>query len=238
MKKLFWFCGGYPSLDASNEIIAAYMAGGCDGIEWTIPPNNPYKEQEHLQDRVRKARQNCSDYKKHLEQISNFKKKYPQAEVFPAVYEETVQEIGVDPLAHFCKDNDITALFLIGDFDEALIQSMKRYKLNLAISVTYYFTEEEIQRVKQNSGFVYLQAFPYKAEIEAGFNTERLQFCITSLRKMGISRPIYCAKGIKKPQDIKLISDAGADGYILGSNLMDLFDNLQVLTDEVKKYPK
>lgn len=238
MKKFFWLCGGYPSLEASDEIIDAYMDGGCDGIEWTIPPQDPYKDQSHLKERILKARENCPDCKKHLERMAKFKRKYSEAEVFPAIYEESVNEIGIEYLKHFCKENKIDTLFLIGDFEDEKLREIKNSGLKVATSVTYYFTGEEIKRVLQNNGFIYMQAFPYEAEIKAGFTTDRLQECINSLHTMGIQRPIYCAKGIKKPADIALISQSKADGYILGSSLMDYYGNLKELTNIVSRFQK
>ena len=37
MKTLCWLISGHPSMDESMSIIDAYVEGGCEGIEWTIP---------------------------------------------------------------------------------------------------------------------------------------------------------------------------------------------------------
>lgn len=237
MKKLFWLCGGYPQTEQCSAIADAYMAGGCDGVEWAIPPKNPYREQAHLLPYYRLARDNAPDALQHLHMMVQFRKQYPQAEVFPAIYQETVSEVGVDKLVALCLQCGIDTLFLIGTYDTSTLLALS-VRMKIATSVSYYMLSEELEKARADTGFIYLQALPYAPELEAGYTPARLKECIAILRSSGIDRPIYCAKGIKSPEHAAFVGASGADGYILGSAMVAYYGDLRALTEAVLAYPK
>lgn len=235
MKKFFWLCGGYPSMKACAAIVDAYMDGGCDGVEWAIPPANPYREQAHLLSYFDIARKNCPDPFAHLAQMALYLKKYPNAEVFPAIYQQTVDEIGVERLCSFCLSNGIRTLFLIGTYTPETVAALSAH-MSTATAVSYYMTDEELIKARKSNGFIYMQALPYQAELDAGYTKARLQECIGAMRNMGLTQPIYCAKGIRTPDDVAFVADSGADGFILGSALLQYYNDLPALTKAVQSF--
>ncbi len=237
MKKLFWLCGGYPLTEQCAAIADAYMAGGCDGVEWAIPPKNPYREQQHLLPYFEAARKNAPDAMQHLHMMAQFREKYPQAEVFPAVYQETVLEVGVEALCKVCLQCGIDTLFLIGTYETEILRELTK-KMKIATSVSYYMTREELDKAHADTGFIYMQALPYQAELDAGYTSARLGECIELMRSSGIDRPIYCAKGIKTPEQAAFVGTCGADGFILGSAMLSYYEDLSALTEAVRAFPK
>ncbi len=235
MKKFFWLCGGYPSMEACTAIVDAYMAGGCDGVEWAIPPANPYREQAHLLPYFEIARRNCPDPAAHLAQMAAYRKKYPSADVFPAVYQETVVELGVDRLCELCLSCGIHTLFLIGTFAPEIATALSK-RMQTATAVSYYMTEQELAKARQSSGFIYMQALPYQSELDAGYTKDRLRECICAMRGMGLTQPIYCAKGIRTPQDAAFVAASGADGFILGSAMLQYYGDLPALQEAVQSF--
>ncbi|HPX32486.1 MAG TPA: tryptophan synthase subunit alpha [Erysipelotrichaceae bacterium] len=239
MKMICWFLSGFPSIEESEKILDIYVEAGCEAIEWSIPVSNPYREQDHLKPWAIEAYQKCSDYKKHLEEISKFKKKYPNIEVYPGIYMEMTNALGVDNIIKFFKNNNIATIFMVGTYTQDLIDSYKSAGLMLTqSSVSYYMKEEELAKAKDGNGFIYMQALPYESELKAGYTTNRLKECVTILRRECPNRPIYCAKGIRKPEDLKIIYESGADGYILGSLLINEYGDLEKLKKTIKEYKK
>lgn len=236
MKKFFWLCGGYPNPDACAAITDAYMAGGCDGVEWAIPPEDPYREQAHLQPFFAIARKNCADPLRHLEQMAQFREKYPQAAVFPAVYQQTVLEVGATRLCDICLKSGIDTLFLVGSYEPDVFAELSA-RMKIATAVSYYMTDEELEKARRDTGFIYMQALPYQAELDAGYTRARLRECVQTLRAAGLTRPIYCAKGVKTPEDAAFVGESGADGFILGSAMLPYYDNLAALTEAVRAFP-
>ena len=237
MKKIFWYCSGFFKDDNKNEkILDAFMAGGCSAVEWTIPVENPYREQDHLKPFVNKAYQQHPSMSEHLDMMAKFRKKYPDAEIFPALYQESIYKIGLEPLVKFCKDNKIDTIFEIGTVDSYLTEYLMKNGLKITTTVSYYMTDEELEKVRKNDGFIYMQALPYQKELDAGYTTARLKEVIEHLRKIAPGRPIYCAKGIKKPEHVKIVEESGGDGFILGSFTFDYYDKLDELVEIVKQF--
>ena len=237
MKMLCWLLGGYPSIEENEKILDVYVKSGCEGVEWSIPVSNPYREQDHLKDWALEAYRKCPDYKKHLESIERFVKKYPNVEVYPGIYYEMTKEVGIEYIIDFFRKNKIDTIFLVGDYPREYIEKYREAGINLTeSSVSYYLTDSELKKAKDGNGFIYMQAMPYSTEIEAGYTTDRLKECIEVLKKECPGRPIYCAKGIRKPEDLKVIYHAGADGYILGSLLVNEYDSLEGLEKTIVKY--
>lgn len=237
MKTLCWLLGGYPSISENERILEAYVKGGCDGIEWSIPVADPYREQAHLKPWALKAFENCPDFSEHLNSIEKFRKKYPSIEIYPGIYMEMTLVVGIDNIIGFFKKNNIDTIFLVGTYSQDLIDIYKNSGLKIAkSSVSYYLRDEEISNAKDGTGFIYLQALPYESEIKAGYTSERLRECVALLKKECPGRPIYCAKGIRKMEDLRIIKEAGADGYILGSILADYYGDLGKLEEVIKAY--
>lgn len=237
MKKIFWYCSGYNAENEKNErILDAFMAGGCTGVEWTIPVENPYREQDHLKPFVSKAFQQHPLMQEHLEMITRFRKKYPDADIYPALYQESIYKIGLEPLVCFCNENRIDTIFEIGTVDSYLTEYLMKNGLKITTAVSYYMTDEEITKVRNNDGFIYMQALPYQKELDFGYTTDRLKEVINCLRKIAPGRQIYCAKGIKKPEHARFVEESGGDGFILGSFTFEYYDRLSELTEIVKKF--
>lgn len=220
----------------NEEILDAFMAGGCDGVEWTIPVENPYREQAHLQPAVNRAFQQHPFISDHLEMIAKFRKKYPDAEIYPALYQESIYKIGLEPLVAFCKQNKIDTIFEIGTVDSYLTEYLMKNGLKITTAVSYYMTDEELEKVSKNDGFIYMQALPYQKELDYGYTTDRLKEVIDYLKRYAPGRPIYCAKGINKPEHAKFVEESGGDGFILGSFTFDYYDKLDELTEIVKRF--
>ena len=236
MKTLCWLLSGHPSIDDCKTIIDAYVKGGCEGIEWSIPFANPYIGQEYRFKNESEAYKNCPDMEKHLELIAATKIKYPNVDITPGFYKETMLDIGTNNVINFCIANNIDNIITVGRYDQEIIDELNRSGIKNTVEVSYYLTEEELNAAKKGSGYIYMQALPYPAEIEAGYSTERLGECIKILRNTGIDRPIYGFMNIREPEDIKIIKNAGADGFILGSLLLEHYNNMEVLSEIINAF--
>jgi tryptophan synthase alpha subunit len=180
---------------------------------------------------------NRPDMDKHLELIAKTRKKYPAIDIYPSLCKETMQMIGISRMIQFCKENKIDDILTIGDYDQDMLDEIKQGGIKNSTEVSYYMTDGEIASAKNATGFIIMQAFPYPEEIQAGYTRERLAECVKALREdFGIQRPIYCAQGIRKLEDIKEIEAAGADGFILGSLLFDHYHDLDSLSRTIHSF--
>lgn len=238
MKTLCWLISGHPSMDSCMSVIDAYVKGGCEGIEWTIPYSNPYIGQAYRFANEVNAYNNCPDMEKHLELLAETRIKYPNLGIFISICKENMQAIGTDRMIEFCKENTIDGIITIGEYEPEVLEQLHKGGIKNITEVSYYMTEAELNGAKNATGYVIMQALPYPEEIEAGYTKERLYECLKTLHEICGERPIYCAQGIRSHEDVKFVKDAGADGFILGSSLFNDYDNLEALSETISGFKK
>ncbi|MEG1754286.1 MAG: tryptophan synthase subunit alpha, partial [Christensenella sp.] len=102
IKMICYLSCGYPTVERSMEMAEYYIEGGCDAIEMSIPPKDPYRDGPFIQDLMRKALAGCDDYDFYLENIRKFAIKHPNTELFLLLYHEVIMSIGYEKLADFC----------------------------------------------------------------------------------------------------------------------------------------
>lgn len=236
MKVICYLAGGYPTLPQSLAAAGWYAEGGCDAIEWSFPPRDPYLDPDYIAEKMRQAYAQCPDYTAHQGAVAAFRSKHPTTEIFLLLYQQTILEIGCEALLAFCKKNQISTIISADLRDAAAVQILTEGGLQIAVSVTYALTPAEIAAAQNSNGFVYMQAMPTPQDIAAGHGRDTLAAGIQMLRAAGIRRPIYCGVGIRSPQDVAFIHGCGGDGFFVGSGILQYYDNPTRLKEEIAAY--
>lgn len=63
IKTICYLSFGYPTIEKSIEMAGRYIEGGCDAIEVSIPPKDPYRDSAFLQELYRVALAQTDDYR-------------------------------------------------------------------------------------------------------------------------------------------------------------------------------
>lgn len=236
MKTICYLSGGYPSMERSFAMAELYVQGGCDAIEWSLPPKDPYMEMDYIAEKMAMARAACDDYDCYLADIARFKQQYPQMEVYLLLYQESVFDIGVEKLANFCNENQIDTI-ITADFTEPVATAyLERHGVFIAPFVSFEMRPEMVDRALQSKTFVYMQAMPYVNQHTADFPPTTLKTCIDKLRAGTPHMPIYCGGGIRSPQELAFIRQSGGDGFFIGSSVMQYYDNPDKLLETLRGY--
>lgn len=236
MKTICYLSGGYPSMERSYAMAELYVEGGCDAIEWSLPPKDPYMEMDYIAEKMAVARAACDDYDCYLDEIARFKRAYPHMEVYLLLYQECVFDIGVDKLARFCNENGIDTI-ITADFNEPVALGILACSgIHVAPFVSFEMREEMVQTALTSQTFVYLQAMPYANQRTPDFDMGTLKRCVDTLRAKGLERPIYCGGGIRSPQEIPFIRQSGGDGFFIGSSVMQYYDEPEKLLETLRGY--
>ena len=98
IKTICYLSFGYPTIEKSIEMAGRYIEGGCDAIEVSIPPKDPYRDSAFLQELYRVALAQTDDYSKYLEGIGRMTEQYPSTEFFFVLYHEVIMAIGAEKL--------------------------------------------------------------------------------------------------------------------------------------------
>ena len=213
-----------------------YIEAGCDIIEIDFPSRDPYLESEFISERMAKALKNCDNFDRYMEGMAKVKKMYPNTNFILMVYENTVEEIGVQKFIDFCLENGYLDIILVGLKDDTIKKEVIRQGLRVSCYVQYHLLDEEVQSAKESNGFVYLQAKPTGGNVNPDY--PELKDCIQYLRKQGITSPIYCGVGIHQPEDAKMAKEAGADAVFVGSTILKLHDDKPALKKKIGEFKK
>lgn len=233
MKVICYLSCGYPSVEKSIEMAEYYIKGGCDAIEISIPPKNPYRDGPFIQELMRKALAGCSDYDVYLKHIKKLVKAHPEIDFFLLLYHEVIMSIGAKKVADFY--NDVGIKYVIsGDLeDEEALAIFEKENVRLARAVNYSLKEEDIQKCISSNGFTYMFTSSQHKKKE-GFET--LDKCIDYLRERKVSEPIYCGGGINTPEHAVVVKDAGANGFFVGSSIIKLYDQPEKLVELIAQF--
>jgi tryptophan synthase alpha chain len=236
MELICYLSNGYPTIENSNNIALAYANAGCDIIEIDFPSRDPYLESEYLAKRMEKALEVCSDYTKYMQAMADLKKSLPATKFILLIYEDTLEEIGLECFLDFCKENDFKELIFVGLKNESNKDKLISEGLHVSCYVQYHLLPQEVEHAKRSNGFVYLQAKPTTGNINPKY--PELKDCISYLRKEGINRPIYCGVGVHTLQDVEIVKQANADGVFIGSAILKLHDNIPELEKTIAEFKK
>lgn len=234
MKIIGYLTSGYPSIERSIEIAEEYVSAGCNMLEISIPLENN-REKPFLNEVMKKAYSLCPDYNEHLKAIQRIAQRMPDIPITILIYDEVINAIGLEEFA--------TALTAVGihDINSANLtntESIKKLEekgINLAGLVNYELIPWRIEQAKNTKSFVYCQAFPRKGQVLSN-DADTIEKLIPWLRKAGINGKIYCGGGISTPSDALRVVRAGADGFFLGTSIIELSNDSPKLYQTIKEF--
>ncbi len=234
MKVICYLSYGYPTIEYSLKMAACYRDAGCDMIEVSLPARNPYLDTEFIAGRMADALAECSDYDVYLDKLAGFRSENPDLPMVFVLYEDTMLEIGVDKLIGFMKTAGIGDVIYAGRINHPEVkEKLIREGIGISCPVTYQMLDEEVEAAVNSNGFVYMEGRPQNGTRE-GFET--LEKCISHLRGLGITRPIYCGVGIRTIEDVIYAREAGGDGIFIGSALIRLYDKPDEMMQKIRDF--
>lgn len=234
MNLICYLSNGYPTIEDSIEMAKTYVESGCDIIEIDFPSHNPYLESEYISGRMAEALKNCADFDKYMDGMVKVKKLLPKTEFILMVYENTVDEIGIEKFIDFCLENEYKDLILVGLQGEEVKNKLIESGLRVSCYVQFHMPEQEVEYALKSNGFVYVQAVAAPDQATEEYPT--LKSCIDYLRAKGLERPIYCGVGVHTPENAQMVKEAGADGVFVGKAILQLHDDKPALMEKIKEF--
>lgn len=234
MKLICYLSNGYPSIEGCLELAKTYVEAGCDVIEIDFPAQNPYLENEFIQNRMAHALKQCADPNAYMDGLARLKALLPETSFILVVYEATLKEIGYARFCDFLLQNGFLDIIYVGLESGEIKERLILDGIRVSCYVQYDVPQDEVEHAKMSNGFVYLQARPTTGRINEKYPL--LSDLIVYLRAEGIDRPIYCGVGIHQPEDARMAKEAGADAVFVGSTILKLFDDKQALIQKIREF--
>jgi len=219
--------GGYPTLELSMEIIGQLIHSGVDIIEIGIPFSDPMADGPIIQDAFLKTLNSGITPRDCLNLVKSIKERHKETPLLLMTYSNILYSNGLEKFLVQSKNCDIDG-FIVPDlnFDEADEYLKISSKLGLA---TVFLTSpntstKRLRRIAGlSTGFVYMVSVfgitgsRNKFEKYTFESISRSKAIVSSYRKY-----LAVGFGISTPKDGQRMIQAGADGIIVGSSLINI----------------
>ncbi|MFC1865314.1 tryptophan synthase subunit alpha [Chloroflexota bacterium] len=213
---------GYPSLEATLELVPLLAQNGCDIIEIGIPFSDPMADGATIQHASHIALQNGTTPQDCLELAEKLRNQTDVPLVFMTYY-NPVFSYGIEKFCSECRGSGVDGL-IIPDLppDEGMELEAASHKqgLDLVYLLAPTSTKERIRLVAEKSaGFIYLVSVVGITGARDKL-PQNLDVFISRVRKE-TTKPLCVGFGISTPQQAAQVAGI-ADGVIIGSQIIKL----------------
>ncbi|TET44202.1 MAG: tryptophan synthase subunit alpha [Dehalococcoidia bacterium] len=213
---------GYPSIEATLEIVPLLAESGCDIVELGIPFSDPLADGATIQHASYEALRQGVTPERCLEVAQALRQRVEIPLVFMTYY-NPVLKFGLEEFCSKCAEVGIDGLIipdLPPEEGEELEQSSQRHKLDLIYLLTPISTQERIDIVaSRSSGFVYLVSLTGVTGTRDKLPDE-LESFVNRVRER-TRKPLCVGFGVTTPEQARRIAKV-ADGVIVGSRIIQL----------------
>ena len=215
---------GYPSVEATMQVVPLLAESGCDIVELGIPFSDPLADGITIQRSSFHALQNEVTVRTCLDVAKELNQKVEIPLVF-MTYFNPVLNYGLDEFCRACVTSGIDGVIipdLPPDEGSGLGSITRNYGLDLIYLLAPTSTEERVRLVAQSSsGFIYLVSVTGVTGARDNSPPD-LETFVTRVRRMS-SLPLCVGFGISTPQQAGQIARI-ADGVIVGSRIIQLME--------------
>ncbi|WP_292473996.1 tryptophan synthase subunit alpha [Methanosphaera sp.] len=234
---------GDPDYDTSLEIAKLLVDNGADALEIGFPFSDPVADGASVQNADIRAFNGGMTIKKCFKFLKELRE-YTDKPIGLLLYYNLVYKFGIDKFYEKLKNIGVNAV-LIADLppeeaDDVMIAATN-HNLEQIFIVSQATNNERLKEItKKVGGFIYIASVmgTTGARAEVELNTTELIKRI----KEHTTIPTCVGFGISKPEHVKKVLSAGADGAIVGSALINIIadnlDNQDEMFSKIEEYVK
>ena len=215
---------GYPSIEATLEVVPVLEAVGSDIVELGIPFSDPLADGATIQRASYQALQQGITPRRCLEIAGKLRRSVGLPLVFMSYY-NPILAFGVESFCAACAESGVDGLILpdLPPEEGADLEALTiRYGLDLIYLLAPTSTEERIDLVTSRSrGFVYLVSVAGVTGARGTLPPELEGFVARVRRRT--DKPLCVGFGISTPEQARRVARV-ADGVIVGSRLIQLME--------------
>ncbi len=215
---------GYPTVEATLEVVPLLADSGCDIVELGIPFSDPLADGVTIQKASFHALQNGVTPQLCLEIASKLSRKVNIPLVF-MTYFNPVFSYGLKAFCAACAESGISGLIipdLPPEEGSELEAISRRQGLDLIYLLAPTSTEERIRLVAERSrGFIYMVSVTGVTGVRQRLSGD-LEAFVARVRKAA-AQPLCVGFGISTPEQARQVARV-ADGIIVGSRIIQLME--------------
>lgn len=220
-----YVCCGDPSADFTIKLVETLVANGADAIEFGIPFSDPIADGKTIQLASSRALQNGMTPKKAIELISILRKKKISVPIIVMTYYNIIYANGIENFLRRIKKAGASGL-IVPDVPLEESDSLRKLCAEANIDLVYLITpncpDERIKKIaKKSRGFLYAVSVLGITGARNELGLDVTEFIKRAKKQTNL--PIAVGFGISKPKHVRALAKAGADGIIVGSEIVNIY---------------
>ncbi len=213
---------GYPSTDATLEVVPLLASLGCDVVELGIPFSDPLADGVTIQGASFQALKHGVSVRSCLDMVRVLRKKVNTPLVFMSYY-NPILSFGLGPFCRECQQAGLDGL-IIPDLPPEEATELEHFAAPAGLDMVYLLapnsTEERIRIVAHKSqGFIYLVSLTGVTGARRKLPADLEDFVARTRQKT--DKPLCVGFGVSTAEEAGRIARV-ADGVIVGSRLVQL----------------
>jgi tryptophan synthase alpha chain len=225
-----YFVAGYPTLRATRELLWQAYEAGASLVELGIPFSDPVADGPSIQRASHAALKNGTTPKKALALVSEIRREGFDLPVIGMTYANLVFQNGFPAAARAWSRAGLDGA-IIPDISLEDSGPFRKAWSKEGIATTFFVApstrrERIANALRASSGFVYLVAVYGTTGARKEVDPATLDLLRRTRAERGTSKkpPLCVGFGISKPSHVRTLRDAGANGLIVGSALLERID--------------
>lgn len=223
-----YVCCGDPNLEFTIKLIKTLVENGADAIELGIPFSDPIADGKTIQMASNRALKNGMTPKKALDVIRKIREDGITVPIIAMTYYNIVYANGIEKFVNKIKDAGADGLIVPDvpyEESEELYNACTKNGIDLVYLVTPNTVNERIRKIAEKTrGFLYAVSVlgTTGTREEVSKNALDLIKRVKNITKI----PIVVGFGISKPEQAEAYANAGANGIIIGSKIVNIYSTL------------
>ncbi len=223
-----YLCAGDPSYQASLTTMLAMPKLGVDIIEVGVPFLDPSGDGPTIEMASKRAVQSGATLAKTLNLIADFRKENQQTPVVLMTYFNPLLKYGLKQVFDDMQKAGADGVLIVDlplEEQSEVVNFIKSAKLDFINLIAPTTSATRASQILQNaSGFVYLISLTGITGTKQAKATDNI-LQIQQLKQI-TNLPIVLGFGIKNPQQAKDFANAGSNGIVVGSAIVEKIANL------------
>jgi tryptophan synthase alpha chain len=217
-----YLMGGDPDPSMSLEYLCAAAEGGADLLEVGIPFSDPVADGPTIQAAGLRALESGATTETVLEVVRGLKREYPVPLVLMGYY-NPILRFGEGAFCTAAAECGVDGL-IVPDLPPEEAAPLRNAAERVGLGLVFLATPETVgQRLdlilRHTRGFLYLVS-RYGTTGERERLSREIPRLVGRVRERGGNVPIAVGFGISRPEHIRTVLEAGADGAVVGSRLV------------------
>lgn len=215
---------GDPDPERSLEYVKALSAGGADVIELGVPFSDPVADGPTIQAAANRALGETSRLEDVFEIVKRARREIKTPLILMSYYNPILQ-FGEEKFFKRCNKSGVDGVILPDlpvEESQDYVERAKDHSIETPFLATPATDEDRLEKIAgKATGFLYLVAKPGTTGVRKGVRELTTKAVKSVSSRVGDGLPVCVGFGLSTPEGIARVIEAGADGAIVGSAIVE-----------------